>query len=43
MSLHWVLAIIEVMGVLALWRAFNRDQLALSRPLIRDEQDIVAD
>jgi hypothetical protein len=42
-SLHWVLAIIEVAVVIALWRAFNRDQLALSGPLIRDEQDVVAD
>ena len=42
-SLHWVLAIIEVAVVVALWRAFNRDQLALSGPLIRDEQDVVAD
>ena len=42
-SLHWVLAIIEVAVVIALWRAFNRDQLALSSPLISDEQDVVAD
>ena len=36
-SLHWVLAVVEVMVVVALWRAFNRDQLANSGPLIRDE------
>ena len=38
-SLHWALAIVEVGVVVALWRAFKRDQLALSAPLIRDEAD----
>ena len=42
-SLHWVLVVIEVAVVVALWRAFNRDQLALSAPLIRDEAGIAAD
>ena len=42
-SLHWVLAVIEVAVVVALWRAFNRDQLVLSAPLIRDEQDAALD
>jgi putative membrane protein len=42
-SLHWVLAVVEVAVVVALWRAFNRDQLALSAPLIRDEAGIAAD
>ena len=42
-SLHWVLAVIEIAVVVALWRAFNRDQLALSAPLIRDEQRVAAD
>ena len=42
-SLHWVLAVIEVAVVVALWRAFNRDQLVLSAPLIRDGQDAALD
>jgi len=42
-SLHWVLAVIEILVVIALWRAFNRDQLANSAPLIRDEPDLAAD
>ena len=42
-SLHWVLAIVEIMVLIALWRAFNRDQLANSGPLIPDEQGIAAD
>ena len=42
-SLHWVLAVIEVAVVVALWRAFNRDQLVLGAPLIRDEQDAALD
>ena len=42
-SLHWVLAVVEIAVVLALWQAFNRDQLALSAPLIRDEQDAALD
>ena len=42
-SLHWVLAVIEVAVVVALWRAFNRDQLVLSASLIRDEQDAALD
>ena len=42
-SLHWVLAVIEILVVIALWRAFNRDQLANSAPLIRDEPGLAAD
>ena len=42
-SLHWVLAIIEVAVVVALWRAFNRDQLAHSAPLMRDETGFIGD
>ena len=42
-SLHWVLAVVEIMVLVALWRAFNRDQLANSGPLIRDEQGVAAD
>lgn len=42
-SLHWVLAIIEVMVVVALWRAFNRGQLVNAAPLIRDDQSLTAD
>ena len=42
-SLHWVLAVVEIMVLVALWRAFNRDQLANSGPLIPDEQGIAAD
>ena len=42
-SLHWVLAVVEVAVVLALWRAFNRDQLAQSAPLMRDETGVVGD
>jgi len=42
-SLHWVLAIIEVMVVVALWRAFNRGQLVNAAPLIRDGQSLTAD
>ena len=42
-SLHWVLAVIEVAVVVALWRAFNRDQLVLSAPLICDGQDATLD
>ncbi len=42
-SLHWALAVVEVMVVVALWRAFNRDQLANRRPLIRDKQGVAAD
>ena len=42
-SLHWVLVVIEVAVVVALWRAFNRDQLVLSAPLIRDGQDAALD
>jgi hypothetical protein len=42
-SLHWVLAVIEIAVVVALWRAFNRDQLAQSALLIRDEQRVAAD
>jgi hypothetical protein len=29
--------------VVALWRAFNRDQLANSAPLVRDEPGLAAD
>ena len=42
-SLHWVLAVVEIMVLVALWRAFNRDQLANSGPLIPDQQGIAAD
>ena len=42
-SLHWVLAVIEIAVVVSLWRAFNRDQQAQSAPLIRDEQRVAAD
>ena len=41
--MHWVLAVIEVAVEVALWRAFNRDQLVLSASLIRDEQDAALD
>ena len=42
-SLHWVLAVVEVAVVVALWRAFNPDQLAQSAPLMRDETGVVGD
>ena len=38
-----VVEVVEVAVVVALWRAFNRDQLILTAPLIRDEQDAVLD
>ena len=41
-SLYWVLAVVEIMVLVALWRAFNRDQLAKSGPLIDEEQGIAA-
>ena len=41
-SLYWVLAVVEIMVLVALWRALNRDQLANSGPLIDDEQGIAA-
>lgn len=42
-SLHWVLAVIEVMVVVALWQAFNRDQLTNGRPLLHDDEHLTAD
>ena len=42
-SLHWVLAVVEGLVVVALWRAFNLDHLANSASLIRDEQGLTAD
>ena len=42
-SLHWVLAVVEFAVVVALWQAFNRDQLANSGPLFRDEQAVAVD
>ena len=41
-SLHWVAAVVEIMVLVALWRALNRDQLANSGPLIRGEQSVAA-
>jgi hypothetical protein len=42
-SLHWALAVIEILVVIALWQAFNRDQLAHSPPLIQDNHGVTAD
>ena len=42
-SLHWVLSVVEIAVVVALLRAFNRDQLADSGPLMRDETGVVGD
>ena len=42
-SLHWVLSVIEIAVVVALWRAFDRDQLADSGLLMRDEIGVVGD
>jgi hypothetical protein len=42
-SLHWALAVIEILVVIALWQAFNRDQLAHSPPLIHDNHGGTAD
>jgi len=41
-SLHWVLAVIELLVVGALWQAFNREQLAAGPPLVRDDQGFTA-
>jgi len=42
-SLHWALAVIEILVVIALWQGFNRDQLAHSPPLIHDDYGVTAD
>ena len=42
-SLHWALAVVEGLVVVALWRALNWDHLANSAPLIRDEKSLTAD